>query len=92
MPLNDSFADRFICVKRFIPEEVEPANATWYAKQGCPLYADTRGTEKTDLRLTRGEAVTVLYTRATDSNGIAYIRTSSGKYGFVWTTNLSKTK
>ena len=94
MPLTDSFADRFMCVKRFIPEpeDVKPANATWYAKSGCSVYADTRCKEKSGFSLTRGEAVTVLYTRATDSNGVAYIRTSSGKYGFVWTSNLSKTK
>ena len=50
------------------------------------------GQNKTELRVSKGEAVTVLYTRSTTSNAIAYIRTSGGKYGFVWMSNLSTTK
>ena len=92
MPLSGSFAERFMSIKRFIPETVEPANVTWYAKQGCPIYADTMGKVESGLRLSRGEAVTVLYTRATTSNGMAYIRTAGGDCGFVWTSNLKKTK
>ena len=92
MTLNDTYGDLVLGVKRFIPETVEPADATFYAVQGCPIYADLMGTEKTDLRLTRGEAITVLYTRATTSNRIAYIRTADNKYGFVWMSNLSSSK
>ena len=89
MTLSGSYMDRLICIRRYIPESVEPANATFYAAQGCPIYSDCRGKEKTDMRLTRGEAITVLYTRPTTSNGIAYIRTADDYYGFVWTSNLS---
>ena len=89
MTLSGSYMDRLICIRRYIPESVEPANATFYAAQGCPIYSDCRGKEKTDMRLTRGEAITVLYTRPTTTNGIAYIRTADDYYGFVWTSNLS---
>ena len=69
-----------------------PANATYYAKQSCPIYSDLMGQNKSGKSVSKGEAITVLYTRATTSNAIAYIRTSGGQYGFVWMSNLSKTK
>ena len=50
------------------------------------------GTVKSGNSLTRGEAITVLYTRATTSNAIAYIRTADNKTGFVWMSNLSTSK
>ena len=92
MTLNSTYGDLILGIKRFVPVTVESADTTFYAIQGCPIYADYMGQNKTDLRLSKGEAVTVLYTRATTSNSIAYLRTSSGKYGFVWMSNLSKTK
>ena len=92
MTLNDTYGDLILGFKRYVPVTVESADATYYAAQGCPIYADYMGTEKTGSSLTRGEAITVLYTRATTSNNIAYIRTSGGKYGFVWMSNLSTTK
>ena len=92
MTLNDTYGDLILGFKRFVPETVESADATYYAVQGCPIYADLMGTEKSGVSLTRGEAITVLYTRATTSNHIAYIRTADNKTGFVWMSNLSTTK
>ena len=92
MTLNDTYGDLVLGIKRFVPASVTPANATYYAKQGCPIYADYMGTVKSGNSLTRGEAITVLYTRATTSNAIAYIRTADNKTGFVWMSNLGTTK
>ena len=92
MTLNDTYGDLVIGFKRYVPETVTPANTTYYATQGCLIYSDLMGQNKSGKSLTKGEAITVLYTRATTSNGIAYIRTSGGLNGFVWMSNLSKTK
>ena len=92
MTLNDTYGDLVLGIKRFVPTSVTPANATYYAAQGCPIYADYMGTVKSGNSLTRGEAITVLYTRATTSNAIAYIRTADNKTGFVWMSNLSTSK
>ena len=92
MTLNDTYGDLVIGFKRYVPETVTPANTTYYATQGCPIYSDLMGQNKSGKSLTKGEAITVLYTRATTSNCIAYIRTSGGLNGFVWMSNLSKTK
>ena len=92
MTLEDTYGELLLGIKRFVPATVESADTTFYAIQGCPVYADYMGKEASGLRLSRGEAVTVLYTRATTSNSIAYLRTSGGQYGFVWMSNLSKTK
>ena len=92
MTLNDTYGDLVIGFTRFIPETVESADTTYYAKQGCPIYSDFMGQNKSGKSLTRGEAITVLYTRATTSNAIAYIRTADNKTGFVWMSNLSTSK
>ena len=92
MTLDGTYGDLVIGFKRFIPETVEPADAAFYVAKNCSVYSDCRCQNKIDLTLTAGDAVTVLYTRPTTNNTVAYIRTSGGQYGFVWMSNLSKTK
>ena len=92
MTLNGTYGDLVIGFKRFIPETVEPADAAFYAAKNCSVYSDCRCQNKIDLTLTAGDAVTVLYTRPTTNNTVAYIRTSGGQYGFVWMSNLSKSE
>ena len=89
MTLNSTYGDLVIGFKRFVPETVEPANAAFYAAKNCSVYSDCRCQNKIDLSLSAGDAVTVLYTRPTTNNTVAYIRTSGGQEGFVWMSNLS---
>ena len=94
MTLNDTYGDLVIGIKRFVPTEVTPANATYYAIQGNRIYSDRSGNNDTGLRVSRGEAVTVLFATY-KSNGdpyTAYIRTKNGTEGFVWFRYFSKTK
>ena len=94
MTLDDTYGDLVIGIRRYVPTEVTPANATYYAAQGHPIYTDREGKIKSDMRVSRGEAVTALFvaTKQDGNNGIAYIRTKSGTEGFVWFSNYSKTK
>ena len=89
MTLNSTYGDLVIGFKRFIPETVEPANAAFYAAKDCNIYSDCRCKEQVDLGLSAGDAVTVLYTRPTTNNTVAYIRTADDRFGFVWMSNLS---
>ena len=89
MTLNSTYGDLVIGFKRFIPETVEPADAAFYVAKNCSVYSDCRCQNKIDLTLSAGDAVTVLYTRPTTNNTVAYIRTADDQYGFVWMSNLS---
>ena len=94
MTLNDTYGDLVIGIKRFVPTEVIPANATYYAIQGKRIYSDRSGNNDTGLRVSKGEAVTVLFATY-KTNGdpyTAYIRTKNGTEGFVWFRYFSKTK
>ena len=89
MPLSGSFEERLIGIKRFVPEEVVPANQKRYMSSGCKLYEDRKCEGDVIMRLSKGEAVTVLFTKP---DSTAYVRTADGTCGFVFVKYLSKTK
>ena len=94
MPLRANYKDLLIGIKRFVPTKVVSADTTFYATQGNTLYNDRKCTDRTQVTLRRGEAVTVLFAtnRPDGSPYTAYIRTADGTYGFVWMKYLSKVK
>ena len=89
MPLTGTFVERFRCVRRFLPEEVTPANTTMYLTSGCKLYEDRKCEGEVLQKLSKGDAVTVLFTKPEHT---AYVQAEDGTYGFVWLKYLSKTK
>ena len=94
MTLEGKYSELLIGIRRFVPDEVVPANATYYATQGNRIYSDRNGENDTGLRVSRGEAVKVLYATYKENGDprIAHIRTNDGTYGFVWFKYYSKTK
>ncbi len=91
MPLEGSFTEKLVRVRRFIPEEVTPANKTLYAKGSwVRMYAEPSSGSKVLHTFAKNEKATLLFVNANNSYG--YVKTSSGKTGYVTLTNLSSTK
>ena len=94
MTLDGNYSELIIGIRRFIPETIESADATFYATKSNGINSDVRGTCSTGMVVKTGEAVTVLYVsyKADGSPYTAYIRNKDGNYGFVWFKNYSKTR
>ena len=76
-------------VRRYLPEEVTPANTKKTIASSCSLYAKRENTGSKIGTLMSGSKVTVLFTGSNpESYNQAYIKTADGKYGFVYTKNI----
>lgn len=91
MPLDGYFEDRICSVRRFIPEEVTPANKTMYSVGSwVKVYEESRSSSDVVHTCAKNEKVTILFVNA--NNSYAYVKTSSGIKGYVSIKNLSSTK
>ena len=99
MPLEGYFEERVCEVRRFIPEEVTPANVTMYVKgDWVNMYADK--SSKSEIVHTfskKNETVTFLFanvdpTKENETPSYYYCRTPDGKEGYISPSNLSETQ
>ena len=91
MPLEGYFEERVCKVRRFIPEEVTPANKPMYAVGNwVNVYKESRSSSTVVHTCAKNEKVTILFVNANSS--YAYVKTSSGYKGYVSIKNLSDTK
>lgn len=92
MPLRGTYLDLLIGIKRFVPTEVEPANAAYTVNTSCYLYEDRKCAETRLAVLPKRDPVTVLFAtnKPDGSPYTAYVRTADGSYGFTWLKYLTK--
>ena len=82
MPLKD-FADSLVKVRRYLPEEVTPAELEGTVAgsyKTYKLYEEKSASSTVIATLALGDAVTLLYT---DNGSWAYVRTADGTTGYL---------
>ncbi len=90
MPLSDKYAQALISVRRYLPENVTPANAIRYMVgqyYNYNLYSERSASSEIIGTLALYDKVTVIYT---DSGNWAYIETETGEKGYVLTAYLEE--
>ena len=87
--LTGTYERDFSTVRRYLPEEVTPANTKKTIAKSCSLYSK-RGDDDSKIKsLSAGEKVTVLFTgNSPESYNQAYVKTSDGTKGFIYAKNL----
>ena len=82
MPLTGNYYEGVRKILRFVPAEITAVNETVKITGRCNLYS-TVDRAKDIGNLYSGDKVTVIFNGNGDLNSMAYVRTSSGKEGFV---------
>lgn len=92
MPLQGSFEEKVVGIKRFIPDQMISADEMMYATVGwCKLYEKRSDESEVLYTFSKNESLTLLFTNS--AGNWAYVTTTDGtKAGFVLTKFLSKTK
>ena len=81
MPLSGSYIEDLACIRRYLPEEVTPANATVHTNVSyAKLYTTIADSSDVIRTLGKGEEVTLLYT---NNGNWSYVRTADGTLGYV---------
>lgn len=90
MPLEGSFEEKVVGVRRFIPQTVTAANKKMYANVGwCRLYEERSDQSKVLYTFKKNENLVLLYTNS--GGNWAYVKTAdNSKRGFVLTKFLSE--
>ena len=82
MPLTGNYLNGISMIRRFVPAEISAVNEKVKITGGCNLYS-TVDRAKDIGNLYSGDKVTVIFNGNGNSGSMAYVRTSSGKEGFV---------
>ena len=87
-PLYGKYVNKMSGIYRYIPTTITPANQNVEMAVSCNLYGTFGKEDKIDS-LKQGELVTILFTgNSNPSYNQAYIKTSDGTKGFVYTKNF----
>ncbi len=86
MPVDSFYREGFVEAKRYLPEQVSPANKKhWAAASTTKIYVSEDSDGKVLKQISLMDTVTVLYT---DNNNWAYVKLSNGKKGYTLIKNL----
>ncbi|MBQ7116146.1 MAG: C40 family peptidase [Clostridia bacterium] len=90
VPLSDKYSETLLSIRRYLPENITPANATRYMVgqyNNYKLYSERSASSEIIGTIALYDKLTVLYT---DSGSWAYIETEAGEKGFVLTEYLEE--
>lgn len=92
-PMKEKYEAGEIIARRFLPEEVIPANASMKAVSGCKAYKEMNSDSQVAYSLSKKEEVTVLFTahwKYLNRGNWAYVENANGVKGFVLLKNLEE--